>query len=161
MRRLEVAELVLLAAAASALAAALILFCVHNRRESRKRRPPAPELPLSQQVPTAVPAKTSRSSHLVVLLMIMLCPWRRQRARIEPAAASDSQADSSPAAAAAEGVASWTERWFGPASRALYTIDEEDGEDGDSEEQQEEQEQAEPPDTPFYTPVASPARPGW
>ncbi|TKW31441.1 hypothetical protein SEVIR_2G106500v4 [Setaria viridis] len=160
MRRLEVAELVLLAAAASALAAALILFCVHNHRESRKRRPP-PELPLSQQVPTAVPAKTSRSRHLVVLLIIMLCPWRRQRARIEPAAAADSQADSSPAAAAAEGVASWTERWLGPTSRALYTIDEEDGEDGDGEEQQEEQEQAEPPDTPFYTPMASPARPGW
>ncbi|RLN22872.1 uncharacterized protein C2845_PM07G36050 [Panicum miliaceum] len=132
MTLLEVAELVLLAAAASALAAALILFC-QSRRESRKR--PPPELPLSQE-PTAavVLTKASRSRQLLVLILLTMlcfcsCSEGRQSARVEPA----SQAQSS----------SREERWLGPASRALYTIDEDD----------------EPQDeTPFYTPAASPAR---
>jgi hypothetical protein len=43
-----------------------------------------------------------------------------------------------------EDVARWRERWFvGPASRALYTIEEDD------------EERPSEPETPFYTPPAS------
>lgn len=58
-----------------------------------------------------------------------------------------------------EGVAAWRERWFGgPGSRALYTIEEASETDGDVESQcggggAERQEE---PETPFYTPPASP-----
>jgi hypothetical protein len=50
-----------------------------------------------------------------------------------------------------EDVARWRERWFvGPASRALYTIEEDDEECSSEDE-----ERPSEPETPFYTPPAS------
>lgn len=156
MRRLAVADLILLAAAASALAVGLVaatLLLLFRRRWSSKR--PPSQLPISEP-PLPMAKKYRRCQRLRQLLLLLLCS--RHRTRVEPASANS--AGSSPAPDAqgeqaapgpVEDVATWRERWFGPTSRALYTIDEESSSDGESEDQE--------PETPFYTPPASPPRP--
>ena len=162
------AELVVLAAAASV---ALLLLVVHCCR--RIERPPSPTEPLPVWAPR-LPSGATKESPLERLRRVLLRLFSR-RSRVEPAATSpDAQGEAvvteqQVAAAAAAGpeeeVAAWRERWFGsPGSRALYTIEEEsstvtasDG-DGEGESQNEGDHQHQEPETPFYTPAASPQR---
>uniref|UniRef100_A0A0D3EZ27 Uncharacterized protein n=1 Tax=Oryza barthii TaxID=65489 RepID=A0A0D3EZ27_9ORYZ len=98
------------------------------------------------------------------LLLLWRCRRRSAAAnRQQPAVVVASDAEltvQSPEQAAGpdeEEVNTWRDRWFGPAtaaaSRALYTIDEESGAGSEGEEEPE-------PETPFYTPPASPPRLG-
>uniref|UniRef100_A0A0A9CFF1 Uncharacterized protein n=1 Tax=Arundo donax TaxID=35708 RepID=A0A0A9CFF1_ARUDO len=154
MRRLVVAELVVLAAAAAAFAVGLLLllYLLWRRGGRIFKRPLPPELPLSRGDPRPLPCPTKRSRCRVHQLLLMLCSGRR-RARVEPASTPNS-AEPSPAE---EEVAAWRERWFGPASRALYTIHEEDEVESTGGERREEEPEPEPDlETPFYTPPASP-----
>lgn len=147
MRGVEIAELVLLAVALLLAAALLHQFC--RRRllllsgigtATNKQ----PELPLSH--PSTASPPTKHKQTCLTLLLTLCSGRRRRRARVEPASANPAEA--SPAAAVeVDDVA----RWFGPASRALYTIDEED------------EDEERPPselETPFYTPPVSPPRLG-
>uniref|UniRef100_A0ACD5XC78 Uncharacterized protein n=1 Tax=Avena sativa TaxID=4498 RepID=A0ACD5XC78_AVESA len=171
MRRLVFAELVVLAAAASV---ALVLLTVHccRRGWSGSKQPPEVRLPVSE--PRQLPgARKERSLERLRRALLRLCS---RRSRVEPAAASaatspDAQGEVvvavqvAAAAGPEEEVAAWRERWFGgPGSRALYTIDEESStsswtptavSEGDVESQCGGDRQAEP-ETPFYTPPASP-----
>ncbi|KAM3355116.1 hypothetical protein ACQJBY_025725 [Aegilops geniculata] len=167
MRRLVFAELVVLLAAALLLP--VVICC--RRWSGGATRP----LPVSEQ-PGAV-ANASRKERRVERLRRVLHALRVwcRRSRVEPAASAYPSPSPSPddgaqaqrevqlqqVAAAApaeqvwhdeEGVAAWQERWFGgPGSRALYTIEEASETEGDVESQH-----GSEPETPFYTPPASP-----
>ncbi|CAM0885424.1 unnamed protein product [Alopecurus aequalis] len=166
MRGLVLAELVVLAAAACV---ALVLLIIHCCRRGKPPPPPTEGLPVTE--PRQLPG-TSKERRLERLRRVLLRLCSR-RSRVEPAAAS---AGTSPAPAdAAQGelpagpeeeVAAWRDRWFGgPGSRELYTIEEESStsswtptavseRDGESQCGGDRQE----PETPFYTPAASPQR---
>ncbi|KAF7033709.1 hypothetical protein CFC21_044792 [Triticum aestivum] len=170
MRRLVFAELVVLLAAALLLP--VVICC--RRWSGGVARP----LPVSEQ-PGAGASRKERRVERLRRALHALRVWCR-RSRVEPAASPSTSPSPSPddgaqaqgevqpervAAAAAEqagpeeeGVAAWRERWFGsPGSRALYTIEEASETEGDVESQcggaAEHQEE---PETPFYTPPASP-----
>ncbi|KAG8053838.1 hypothetical protein GUJ93_ZPchr0001g30984 [Zizania palustris] len=154
MRRLPVAELVVLAAALSALAvsllatALLLLYRWHQVGRSNSQQSSAPsQLPAVPEPPLRRPSpKKPRRSALRQLLRLLLCS--RRRTRVEPANDSAAQGQQQQQHGHDEDVATWRDRWFGPAtSRALYTIDEESGGESDQE-----------PETPYYTPPASPPR---
>ncbi|KAF7026344.1 hypothetical protein CFC21_038455 [Triticum aestivum] len=168
MRRLVFAELVVLLAAALLLP--VVICC--RRSSGGATRP----LPVSEQ--PGAGANASRKERRVERLrraLHALRVWCR-RSRVEPAASASASPDdgaqaqgevqleqiAAPAAAAEqagheeEGVAAWRERWFGgPGSRALYTIEEASETEGDVESQY-----GAEPETPFYTPPASPPHDG-
>ncbi|KAM3336325.1 hypothetical protein ACQJBY_030363 [Aegilops geniculata] len=163
MRRLVFAELVVLLAAALLLP--VVICC--RRWSGGATRP----LPVSEQ-PGAGASRKERRVERLRRALHALRVWCR-RSRVEPAASASASASPSPspddgaqaqrevqlerlAPAAAgpeeEGVAAWRERWFGPTgSRALYTIEEASETEGDVESQH-----GAEPETPFYTPPASP-----
>jgi hypothetical protein len=171
MRRLVFAELVVLAAAAFF---AFLLLTVHccRRGWSSSKGPPSPTDLLPVTEPRQLPGATKeRPLERLRRVLLRLCS---RRSRVEPAAAS---AGTSPGAQGMvvpvqpaqqagpeEEVAAWRERWFdGPVSRALYTIDEESStsswtptavSEGDVQSQCGGDRQE--PETPFYTPPASP-----
>ncbi|KQK11701.1 hypothetical protein BRADI_2g61750v3 [Brachypodium distachyon] len=168
MRHLLFAEL-LIALLLAAAALLLLLLLLRHRRgswSSSKRPPPAELLPVSD--PPA-PTKKERVRQVLSQVLRRLCSRRLSGslARVEPAASPDAQAEAQQQQPAEVGtgeeeVAAWRERWFAAAgqcaSRALYTIDE-DGESAavKSEAGSVHQDQEEP-ETPFYTPPASPSR---
>jgi hypothetical protein len=162
MRRLVFAELVVLLAVALLLP--VVICC--RRWSGGITRP----LPVSE--PGTGASRKERRVERLRRVLYALRIWCR-RSRVEPAASAS--ASPSPdgeqaqgevqleqVAAAAEqagpeeeGVAAWRERWFcGPGSRALYTIEEAPETEGDVESQCG---GGTEPETPFYTPPASPA----
>uniref|UniRef100_A0ACD5XDW3 Uncharacterized protein n=1 Tax=Avena sativa TaxID=4498 RepID=A0ACD5XDW3_AVESA len=174
MRRLVFAELVVLAAAGSVALALLVIHCCRRGWSGSKRPPEVLPVPEPRQLPGA---RKEGPLERLRRVLLRLCS---RRSRVEPAAASaatspDAQVQGEvvvavQAAAAAgpeEGVAAWRERWFGgPGSRALYTIDEESSStsswtptavsEGDVESQCGGCDRQAEPETPFYTPPASP-----
>ncbi|KAJ1285688.1 hypothetical protein BS78_03G296400 [Paspalum vaginatum] len=166
MTSLQLALLLAAAAGAASTALAAALALLFYRGSGGDSKCPPPELPLSLE-PATKPGR-----RLALLLLTALCSGRcrRARARVEPAAAAAAAASSSsshqqtddepPPSLAAEEAWPWRERCFGPASRALYTIyEEEPCDDAETEKEGQEEarreEQAEV-ETPYYTPPASP-----
>ncbi|GJN16631.1 hypothetical protein PR202_gb03637 [Eleusine coracana subsp. coracana] len=154
MRGVEVAEVVLLAVGLLLVAAILLQFFRRPPTTSNKQPSSSSDSNLPVSVPTSTTPPTTTKRRRLILLLFMLCSGRRRHhSRVEPASAANS-AETMEAAVEVDDVAPWRERWFGAVSRALYTIDEEE----ECSISMDEEERPSDPETPFYTPPASPHR---